>query len=88
MRAGIDVVPGMADSGVGSQTTTLQGASGNSVAWETNYTWSNGPNNVKSCKSPSLYPRDGEGACADDGHAGLHAVKILMLGTTRRRACR
>ena len=70
MRAGIDVVPGMADSGVGSQTTTLQGASGNSVAWETNYTWSNGPNNVKSCKSPSLYPRDGEGRALTTGMRG------------------
>lgn len=38
------------DSGVGSQTTTLNSADGDTVAWETKYTWANSPNNVKSCE--------------------------------------
>ncbi|KAM5541143.1 hypothetical protein V8D89_005072 [Ganoderma adspersum] len=37
-----------ADTGTGSQTTTLRAASGNSVSWETSYTWANSPDNVKS----------------------------------------
>ncbi|KAH9932824.1 concanavalin A-like lectin/glucanase [Epithele typhae] len=37
-----------ADTGTGSQSTTLKSASGSSVAWETTYTWANSPNNVKS----------------------------------------
>ncbi|PIL34912.1 hypothetical protein GSI_02699 [Ganoderma sinense ZZ0214-1] len=37
-----------ADTGTGSQTTTLHSASGNSVSWETSYTWANSPDNVKS----------------------------------------
>ncbi|KAG5735304.1 putative xyloglucan-specific endo-beta-1,4-glucanase A [Termitomyces sp. T112] len=35
-------------SGVGSQSSTLNSASGNSVAWSTTWTWANNPNNVKS----------------------------------------
>ncbi|KAI0261256.1 endocellulase [Gloeopeniophorella convolvens] len=35
-------------SGVGSQSSTLVSASGNSVSWSTNYTWANNSNNVKS----------------------------------------
>ncbi|KAI0345508.1 endocellulase [Trametopsis cervina] len=35
-------------AGVGSQNSTLISASGNSVSWATNWTWANGPNNVKS----------------------------------------
>ncbi|KAJ8077352.1 hypothetical protein PM082_001782 [Marasmius tenuissimus] len=35
-------------SGVGNQSSTLVGTSGNSVQWSTNYTWQNGPNAVKS----------------------------------------
>ncbi|KAJ3487633.1 hypothetical protein NLI96_g3398 [Meripilus lineatus] len=37
-----------ARAGVGSQNSTLLSATGNSVSWMTNYTWANGPNNVKS----------------------------------------
>jgi len=37
-----------ASAGVGSQNSTLFKASGNSVSWATNWTWANGPNNVKS----------------------------------------
>ncbi|KAF7315091.1 Xyloglucan-specific endo-beta-1,4-glucanase A [Mycena indigotica] len=35
-------------AGVGSQTSTLTSSSSQSVSWSTNYTWANGPNNVKS----------------------------------------
>ncbi|KAJ7270068.1 endocellulase [Mycena haematopus] len=35
-------------AGVGSQNSTLKSATTTSVAWVTNYTWANGPNNVKS----------------------------------------
>ncbi|KAL7279592.1 hypothetical protein ACG7TL_005997 [Trametes sanguinea] len=37
-----------ASTGVGSQSTTLQSTSGNSVSWSTTYQWSQSPNNVKS----------------------------------------
>ncbi|KAI0330513.1 concanavalin A-like lectin/glucanase [Cubamyces sp. BRFM 1775] len=37
-----------ADTGVGSQTTTLLSFSGNSVSWSTTYQWSQSPDNVKS----------------------------------------
>ncbi|CAL1713758.1 unnamed protein product [Somion occarium] len=35
-------------AGVGSQNSTLLSSSGNDVSWATNWTWANGPNNVKS----------------------------------------
>ncbi|KAJ7594872.1 endocellulase [Mycena floridula] len=35
-------------AGTGSQSSTLIGTSGSSVSWSTNWTWANGPNNVKS----------------------------------------
>ncbi|KAJ7188769.1 endocellulase [Mycena filopes] len=35
-------------AGVGSQSSTLTSASSQTVGWQTNYTWANGPNNVKS----------------------------------------
>ncbi|KAJ7646816.1 endocellulase [Roridomyces roridus] len=35
-------------AGVGSQKSTLASSSTASVSWSTNYTWANGPNNVKS----------------------------------------
>ncbi|KZV70019.1 glycoside hydrolase family 12 protein [Peniophora sp. CONT] len=35
-------------AGVGSQSSTLVGSSGNAVSWYTNWTWANGPNSVKS----------------------------------------
>ncbi|KAJ6589941.1 endocellulase [Mycena vulgaris] len=35
-------------AGVGSQKSTLVGATDETVSWYTNYTWANGPNNVKS----------------------------------------
>ncbi|KAJ7072698.1 endocellulase [Mycena amicta] len=34
--------------GVGSQSSTLTSSSAQSVSWSTNYTWANGPNQVKS----------------------------------------
>ncbi|KAI9065962.1 glycoside hydrolase family 12 protein [Trametes sanguinea] len=37
-----------ANTGVGSQSTTLLSSSGNSVSWSTTYQWSQSPNNVKS----------------------------------------
>ncbi|KAF7362309.1 Xyloglucan-specific endo-beta-1,4-glucanase A [Mycena venus] len=37
-----------ASFGVGSQSSTLQNANTQAVAWTTNYTWANGPNQVKS----------------------------------------
>ncbi|KAH9889891.1 concanavalin A-like lectin/glucanase domain-containing protein [Cubamyces lactineus] len=37
-----------ADTGVGSQTTTLLSFSGDSVSWSTTYQWSQSPDNVKS----------------------------------------
>ena len=43
-------VDGGQDTGVGTQSTTLDSASGNSVAWGTTYTWANSPNNVKGCE--------------------------------------
>ncbi|KAG6896171.1 hypothetical protein C0992_009865 [Termitomyces sp. T32_za158] len=36
------------NSGVGSQTSTLNSASGNNVAWSTTWNWANNQNNVKS----------------------------------------
>lgn len=41
----------IAESGVGSESSTLISASGNTVSWSTNYNWANSPNNVKSCRS-------------------------------------
>ncbi|KAI0738879.1 endocellulase [Daedaleopsis nitida] len=35
-------------AGVGGQNSTLISASGNTVSWRTEWTWQNGPNNVKS----------------------------------------
>ncbi|KAJ7099524.1 endocellulase [Mycena belliarum] len=35
-------------AGVGSQSSTLVNSTSQTVAWSTNYTWANGPNNVKS----------------------------------------
>ncbi|KAF9447744.1 glycoside hydrolase family 12 protein [Macrolepiota fuliginosa MF-IS2] len=35
-------------SGVGSESSTLNSASGNTVSWSTTYNWANNPNNVKS----------------------------------------
>ncbi|KAH9483357.1 Xyloglucan-specific endo-beta-1,4-glucanase A [Psilocybe cubensis] len=37
-----------ANSGTGSQSSTLISASGSSVSWSTNWNWQNNPNNVKS----------------------------------------
>ncbi|EIM80569.1 endocellulase [Stereum hirsutum FP-91666 SS1] len=37
-----------AAAGVGGQNSTLISTSGNEVSWMTNWTWANGPNNVKS----------------------------------------
>ncbi|TFK50727.1 endo-1,4-beta-glucanase precursor [Heliocybe sulcata] len=34
-------------NGVGSQTSTLISASGNTISWSTNYTWANNENDVK-----------------------------------------
>ncbi|KAI0738873.1 concanavalin A-like lectin/glucanase domain-containing protein [Daedaleopsis nitida] len=53
-----------ADSGVGSQTTTLNSADGNTVAWETKYTWANSPNNVKSY--PNVYHNTAKGMQLQD----------------------
>jgi hypothetical protein len=36
------------DQGVGSQNSTLVSTSGNTIAWNTDWTWANGPNDVKS----------------------------------------
>ena len=36
-------------AGVGSQNSTLISASGDTVSWETVWTWANNENNVKSC---------------------------------------
>lgn len=47
------------DTGVGSQTTTLISANGDSASWSTTYQWSQSPDNVKSCAratSLSAYP--------------------------------
>ncbi|KAJ7747768.1 endocellulase [Mycena metata] len=38
----------LAAAGVGSQQSTLTSSSTQTVGWQTNYTWANGPNNVKS----------------------------------------
>ena len=35
---------------MGAQTTTLDSASGDAVAWETNYTWAENPDDVKACE--------------------------------------
>ncbi|RPD56690.1 concanavalin A-like lectin/glucanase [Lentinus tigrinus ALCF2SS1-7] len=53
-----------ASSGVGSQTTTLNSANGNSASWSTKYTWSNSPNNVKSY--PNLYHNTAKGMQLQD----------------------
>jgi hypothetical protein len=45
----IDTLPPFLAAGVGGQNSTLISTSGNSVTWATNWTWANGPNNVKSC---------------------------------------
>ncbi|KAA1470417.1 endocellulase [Dentipellis sp. KUC8613] len=37
-----------ASAGVGGQNSTLISTSGDSISWATNWTWANGPNNVKS----------------------------------------
>ncbi|KAI0687000.1 concanavalin A-like lectin/glucanase domain-containing protein [Earliella scabrosa] len=53
-----------ADTGVGTQSTTLDSASGNSVAWGTTYTWANSPNNVKSY--PNVYHNTAKGMQLQD----------------------
>lgn len=37
-------------NGDGSQTSTLESTSGDSITWSTTYTWSENENDVKSCK--------------------------------------
>ncbi|KAI0800182.1 concanavalin A-like lectin/glucanase domain-containing protein [Fomes fomentarius] len=51
-------------SGVGSQSTSLYSANGNAVSWETKYTWSNSPNNVKSY--PNVYHNTAKGMQLQD----------------------
>ncbi|KAI8986251.1 concanavalin A-like lectin/glucanase domain-containing protein [Trametes punicea] len=53
-----------ADTGVGSQTTTLLSASGNSVSWSTTYQWSQSPDNVKSY--PNVYHNSAKGMQLQD----------------------
>ena len=67
------------DTGTGSQTTTLRSASGNSVSWETSYTWANSPDNVKSCEFFIF-------ACVH-GNLFNGTPKTLMWATTPPRAC-
>ena len=40
----------MAGNGEGSQTSTLESTSGDSITWSTTYTWSENENDVKSCE--------------------------------------
>ncbi|KIP07934.1 glycoside hydrolase family 12 protein [Phlebiopsis gigantea 11061_1 CR5-6] len=37
-------------AGVGGQNSTLISTNGNAVSWQTNWTWADAPNNVKSCQ--------------------------------------
>ena len=37
-----------AQTGQGSQCSTINGVNGNSIAWTTSWSWANNPNNVKS----------------------------------------
>ncbi|KAI1789979.1 concanavalin A-like lectin/glucanase [Ganoderma leucocontextum] len=53
-----------ADTGTGSQTTILRSTSGNSVSWETSYTWANSPDNVKSY--PNVYHNTAKGMQLQD----------------------
>lgn len=39
----------MIGNGEGSQTSTLESTSGDSITWSTTYTWSENENDVKSC---------------------------------------
>ena len=68
------------DTGTGSQTTTLRSTNGNSVSWETSYTWANSPDNVKSCESFFLVVRV-------HGNPFNGTPKTPMLATTPPRAC-
>ncbi|EJF57890.1 concanavalin A-like lectin/glucanase [Dichomitus squalens LYAD-421 SS1] len=53
-----------ADTGTGSQTTTLNSAGGSSVSWSTSYTWAGSPNNVKSY--PNVYHNTAKGMQLQD----------------------
>ncbi|KAI0369403.1 concanavalin A-like lectin/glucanase [Pilatotrama ljubarskyi] len=53
-----------ADTGVGTQSTTLLSANGNSVSWSTTYQWSQSPNNVKSY--PNVYHNTAKGMQLQD----------------------
>ncbi|KAI0629966.1 concanavalin A-like lectin/glucanase domain-containing protein [Trametes polyzona] len=53
-----------ANTGVGSQTTTLISADGDSVSWSTSYQWSQSPDNVKSY--PNVYHNTAKGMQLQD----------------------
>ncbi|KAI0775593.1 concanavalin A-like lectin/glucanase domain-containing protein [Trametes elegans] len=53
-----------ADTGVGSQTTSLISTNGNSVSFSTKYQWANSPNNVKSY--PNVYHNTAKGMQLQD----------------------
>ncbi|EIW52482.1 uncharacterized protein TRAVEDRAFT_184689, partial [Trametes versicolor FP-101664 SS1] len=53
-----------ANTGVGSQTTTLISTNGDSASWSTTYQWSQSPDNVKSY--PNLYHNTAKGMQLQD----------------------
>ncbi|KAI0642890.1 concanavalin A-like lectin/glucanase domain-containing protein [Trametes meyenii] len=53
-----------ANTGVGSQSTTLLSTNGNSVSWSTTYQWSQSPDNVKSY--PNVYHNTAKGMQLQD----------------------
>ncbi|KAI0352554.1 concanavalin A-like lectin/glucanase [Trametes cingulata] len=53
-----------ANTGVGTQSTTLLSTNGNSVSWSTTYQWSQSPNNVKSY--PNVYHNTAKGMQLQD----------------------
>ncbi|KAI0823250.1 concanavalin A-like lectin/glucanase domain-containing protein [Trametes gibbosa] len=53
-----------ANTGVGSQTTTLISSGGDAVSWSTEYQWSQSPNNVKSY--PNVYHNTAKGMQLQD----------------------
>ena len=70
---------GVVAAGVGGQNSTLISASGDTVSWETVWTWANNENNVKSCMC--IFPfRTVIGTCYTEYINDTHACPGWLVG--------
>lgn len=76
----------IAESGVGSESSTLISASGNTVSWSTNYNWANSPNNVKSCRSfHCVLARKSNQTSPEDPNVIHNTAKGVQVGSNLGR---